>query len=215
MTTAMAESRQQSQAQSSATGPTPEQVRRGRRTALLLFAIGFGPIVLATIMYYTGWMNPAGHSNNGTLIQPPVPVAELGLVSADGEPLADRFGPMQDETSWMMLVAAEGPCGDACQQLVYLARQVNTALGKNQDRMQRAAYLPSPPADLSGYPEMPLLEAGESGAITWPGEVDLEQAPQIYVIDPFGNVMMRYGVGIDGKAMLEDLKHLMKISQIG
>ena len=29
--------------------PTPDQVRRGRRTALLLFAIGFGPMILATV----------------------------------------------------------------------------------------------------------------------------------------------------------------------
>ena len=47
--------------------PTPEQTRRGRRTALLLFAVGFGPMVLATIMFYTGWLNPAGHSNQGQL----------------------------------------------------------------------------------------------------------------------------------------------------
>lgn len=209
MTLAMTDPRQ------TQTGPTPEQVRRGRRTALLLFAIGFGPLVLATIMYYTGWMNPTGQSNNGVLIDPSVPVAELGLVNADGQPFADRFGPMHPDASWLMLVANEGPCSEACQQQIYLARQVNVALGKNQDRMSRAAYLPEPPADLSGYPDMPLLRAGETEAIRWPGGVDLQQAPQIYVIDPFGNVMMRYGPAMDGKAILEDLKHLMKISQIG
>ena len=41
-------------------GPTPEQARRGRRTAFLLFALGFGPMIVATIMFYTGWLNPAG-----------------------------------------------------------------------------------------------------------------------------------------------------------
>ena len=72
---------------------SPEQVRRGRRTALLLFAIGFGPMIFATIMYYTGWLNPAGNSNNGELIQPPAPLAQMQLQGASGNPLVDRFGP--------------------------------------------------------------------------------------------------------------------------
>src|SRR5690554_8209372 len=63
--------------------PTPEQTRRGRRTALLLFAVGFGPMVLATIMFYTGWLNPAGHSNQGQLLQPVVPVQALNLRSEE------------------------------------------------------------------------------------------------------------------------------------
>ena len=37
-------------------GPTPEQVRRGRRTAFLLFALGFGPMIVATIMFYTRFL---------------------------------------------------------------------------------------------------------------------------------------------------------------
>lgn len=195
--------------------PTPEQVRRGRRIALLLFAIGFGPMIVASVMFYTGWMNPTGQSNNGTLIQPPVALSDLGLVNGEGQPLADRFGPQQADATWMMLVVAGGECAAECQEQVYLARQVNTALGKNQDRMQRAAYLEQPPADLSGYPNMPLLELRNGASPRWPGNVDIERTPQIYVIDPFGNVMMRYGPGHTGKAMLEDLKHLMKISHIG
>ena len=48
--------------------PTPAQVRRGRRTALLLFALGFGPMILATVMFYTGWLNPDGYSNQGQAV---------------------------------------------------------------------------------------------------------------------------------------------------
>ena len=86
--------------------PTPEQTRRGRRTALLLFAVGFGPMVLATIMFYTGWLNPAGHSNQGQLLQPVVPVQALNLETGSGVALADRFGVDQPEAKWLMLVSA-------------------------------------------------------------------------------------------------------------
>jgi hypothetical protein len=188
--------------------------KRGRRVALLLFAVGFVPLILASVMYYTGWLNPAGTTNNGDLIKPAVPVADLGLIDPDGKPIADRFGPDVAEPSWLMLVAA-ADCQSECEQMIYLARQVNTALGKNQNRLERAAFLQKPPADLSEYPDMPLLESNASNPLAWPDDINLRQTPQIYLVDPFGNVMMHYGADHTGKEMLEDLKQLMKLSQIG
>ncbi|MGM0768259.1 MAG: hypothetical protein ACQEV6_09545 [Pseudomonadota bacterium] len=200
-------------------GPTPEQIRRGRRTALLLFLIGFGPMVFATIMYYTGWLNPAGHTNNGELVQPPVPVTEFHLQTSGGEPLADRFGPERADAEWMMLVVA-GDCTEPCENLLYLARQVNIALGKNADRMTRAAWLGSVPSSLETrwddeYSAMERLQLRGGEAPAWPAGVQPQQEPRILLIDPFGNVMMHYGNEHSGKALLEDLKHLMKLSQIG
>ena len=127
---------------------SPEQVRRGRRTALLLFAIGFGPMIFATIMYYTGWLNPAGNSNNGELIQPPAPLAQMQLQGASGNPLVDRFGPDEPDAEWMMVVVSE-QCASECEELLYLARQVNIALGKNANRVNRSAWLGTIPDDLS------------------------------------------------------------------
>lgn len=200
-------------------GPSPDQVRRGRRTAILLFAIGFGPMVFATIMYYTGWLNPAGHTNNGTLIQPVVPVETLHLQTAAGKPLAERFGPDKAEPQWMLMVVA-GECGGACEELLYLARQVNIALGKNANRVSRAAALGSVPSELSSrwqdeYRLMERLAPAPGTSPDWPAGVDPEAEPRILLVDPFGNMMMHYGADNTGKQMLEDLKHLLKISQIG
>lgn len=200
-------------------GPTPEQIRRGRRTALLLFVIGFGPMVFATIMFYTGWLNPAGHTNNGQLVQPVVPVAGLHLQTSDGQALTDRFGPERADAEWMMLVVASD-CNDACDNLLYLSRQVNIALGKNADRMTRAAWLGAVPNALEDrwageYSSVDRLQVERGAAPAWPPGVQPEQEPRILLIDPFGNVMMHYGKEHSGKDMLKDLKHLMKLSQIG
>lgn len=200
-------------------GPTPAQVRRGRRTALLLFAVGFGPMILATVMYYTGWLNPAGHTNEGVLIKPVVPVQELQLMGADGQPLADRFGPDAADPQWQMIVVA-GACGEGCEQLLFRTRQVNIALGKNAPRVSRAAYLESVPATLesrwsSDYGRMERLQPLPETSPAWPEGVGPEQAPGILVVDPMGNVMMRYDSRHTGKQMLEDLKHLLKLSQVG
>ena len=199
--------------------PSPEQVRRGRRTALLLFAIGFGPMIFATIMYYGGWLHPETRSNHGELIDPPVPVAELNLIDADGQPLQSRFGPELENPRWMMVVTAQ-TCGEDCEQLLYLARQVNIALGKNANRVGRAAWIETVPDELQArwrneYSSMERLQLAPGSAADWPDAVVPADEPRILVVDPFGNVMMHYGSEHTGKDMLEDLKHLMKLSQIG
>lgn len=214
MTTTMA-----NQASDNNNGPSPEQVRRGRRTAILLFAIGFGPMVFATIMFYTGWLNPAGHTNNGTLIQPVVSVQTLNLETASGKPLADRFGPDEVEPEWLLLVAA-GECASECEKLLYLARQVNIALGKNANRVSRAAVLGSVPAELEArwqkeYSLMERLVPAPGTTPDWPEGIDPQSQPRILLVDPFGNLMMHYGSDNTGKELLKDLKHLLKISQIG
>ncbi|MGC8119688.1 hypothetical protein [Marinobacter sp. VGCF2001] len=200
-------------------GPNPEQIRRGRRTAWLLFAVGFGPMLVATVMFYTGWLNPAGQTNQGRLVQPPVPVAQLNLQTADNAPLQARFGADLTDPKWLLLVAAER-CTEACEQLLYLSRQVNIALGKNAPRIGRAAVIGSLPADLARrWPEeyrlMERLQPVAGTTPAWPGGVEPGQQPRILLIDPFGNIMMHYGTEHTGKQMLKDLKHLLKLSQIG
>ena len=198
---------------------SPEQVRRGRRMAILLFAIGFGPMILATVMYYTGWLNPAGHSNHGALIQPPVPVSELKFRSADDTLLADRFGPELKNPEWMMIVVAEN-CADACEELLYRARQVNIALGKNANRVNRASWLGAVSEDLSErlskeYESMERLNLAAGDKPAWAAGISPEDQPRILLVDPFGNVIMHYGSEHTGKEMLKDLKQLLKLSQIG
>jgi hypothetical protein len=187
--------------------------------ALLLFAIGFGPMILATVMYYTGWMNPTGHSNHGVLLQPPVPVSELQLRDADGAPLAERFGPELVEPEWMMVVVAED-CGSVCEDLLYRARQVNIALGKNANRMNRSAWVGSMSDDLGErwpkeFSSMEKLTIPDDVKPSWPANVDPSSEARILVVDPFGNIVMHYGSEHTGKEMLNDLKHLLKLSQIG
>ncbi|MBZ0335414.1 hypothetical protein [Marinobacter sp. AL4B] len=199
--------------------PSPEQTRRGRRTAILLFAVGFGPMVLATIMFYTGWLNPAGHTNSGELLQPVVPVQVLSLETHTGEPLADRFGSDKTDPEWLMLVTASN-CTDDCEQLLYLARQVNIALGKEAARVSRAAWLGAMPAALDArweqeYQRMERLTLMPGTTPDWPEGVNPAKEPRILLVDPFGNVMMHYGTEHTGKQMLKDIKQLLKLSQIG
>jgi hypothetical protein len=186
--------------------------------ALLLFAVGFGPMILASVMYYTGWLNPTDSVDEGELFDPIVPVASLNLETRTGEPLAARFEPGVADPQWLMLVVAN-TCTESCERLMYLARQVNIALGKNAPNVSRAAYLGTVPADLERrwaqeYQRMERLQAAAGTTPSWPAAINPAEASRILLVDPYGNVMMHYGEEHTGKQILKDLKHLLKLSQI-
>ena len=119
----------------------------------------------------------------------------------------------------MLMVTAQ-TCGDDCEQLLYLARQVNIALGKHANRVGRAAWIGEVSPELqqrwdTDYRSMERLQIAPGARPAWPEQANPADAPGILVVDPFGNVMMHYDAEHTGKQMLEDLKHLMKLSQIG
>jgi hypothetical protein len=47
------------------------------------------------------------------------------------------------------------------------------------------------------------------------GDVPVQAAGRIYIVDPLGNLMMSYAPHAPQKALLEDLKKLLKLSHIG
>jgi len=191
----------------------PVSAARGRRIALLLLGVGLAPFVLATLMYYTGWGIPRGRVNHGQLLRPPVAVAELGLIQADGKPLAALFDPTLDQRRWLMLVMAPR-CDERCDHMLYLAHQIHVALGKDASRLRRAVWTGDPPADLAKYPALIRLRASPAPAV-WPGVSAAGHGLEVYLVDPHGNVIMRYPGDTKGKPLLDDLKRLLKLSRIG
>jgi hypothetical protein len=42
-----------------------------------------------------------------------------------------------------------------------------------------------------------------------------EPGPQLWIVDPHGNLVLRYDAKVNGKKVLDDLRHLLKLSNIG
>ena len=102
-------------------------------------------------------------------------------------------------------------------------RQVHIALNKEQDRLQRVLIVSrdSGQADDPVWAELPqrfpdlvlaTLPAG-AAASDW-NRVLGGTGREIYVVDPLGNVMMRYRDPIDMRGVLKDLERLLKYSWI-
>ena len=163
-----------------------------------------GPMVLATLMYKLQFWVPDSRSYHGELI-------------GDGQTRAD-IGVQADEQRWQLLVTAPTACAADCQQLVYLARQIQVGLGRDASRATHALAMAQPLADdyaallqreypqLQRYPlDLPSYTQGAQG----------NGAAQLWIIDPHGNLVLRYDPRVKGKDVLNDLRHLLKLSNIG
>lgn len=181
--------------------PRAEAPRRGR-TKLALLALFFAaPVALAWLAYRLDWA-PGTTSNYGELITPARPLA--------GEPLGALRG------KWVLVTFDAAACDAYCEKKLYFMRQVRRAQGKDQGRVERLWLLTD-----AGAPRAPLLAAIEDTRVARAGELPAQfpaqgaLADHIYVVDPLGNLMMRYPRDPDPSRMLKDLQRLLKVSGLG
>ncbi len=182
-----------------------------RSKFLLLIGVFVVPVVAAYLAYF-GW-RPAGHTNYGDLLQV-APLQHTRGTTSAGAP----FDLQALRGKWVMVLIGPAACDANCARLLYLMRQTRIAQGKEQPRIERLWVLTD-----AGAPEAALL--GEhAGLHVWRPDVlaFVEQFPaaddragHIYLVDPLGNLMLRFPAVPDAKRMMKDLKLLLKASQIG
>jgi len=202
--------------------PDPMAVRRGRLQALLLASLFFVPLALAFWLYYgpTGW-RPDGGTNQGELIDPARPLPQVDLPIAGGSP------PVRDllRGKWTTIYVGDGACDAGCRKALYLTRQSRTALNKDADRVRRVFLVTGNCCDNDllerEHPDLVVaLLGGKDGTNLlrqFPvyGDGPVESAGRIYLVDPLGNLLMSYPATAPDKALLTDLKKLLRLSHIG
>jgi hypothetical protein len=68
----------------------------------------------------------------------------------------------------------------------------------------------------SEHPGLRVFDASQAGAQPLLAQFPLTGAAQtLYIVDPLGNLMMRYDARQPPKGLLEDLKKLLQLSHIG
>ena len=183
----------------------PAVNRRKGRVQLLLILLGvIGPMILATGMYKLQFWVPEGRSYHGELI-------------GNGQTRAD-LGVQAEEARWQLLVTAPKDCAVDCQQLVYLARQIQIGLGREAGRASHAIAAAQPLS--SDYEakltrEYPQLQRYPLDLAAFTRTTGDQAVPQLWIIDPHGNLVLRYDPSVKGKDLLNDLRHLLKLSNIG
>lgn len=194
--------------------PDASPTRRRPLQAWGLVLLFFGPLVVAVYLYFDTDWRPGGTSNHGELVVPAVPLPDVSLPTPDGGRTEADFL----RHHWSLVYVARGECDPACREALHSGRQLRLALGRLMDRVRRVyLYVGEPPeagflaaehADLLvvavASPEGEALLAGFTG-----------QAEGYWLVDPLGNVMMRYPADEPPRGMMEDIKRLLRLSRIG
>lgn len=185
-------------------------VGKNRINLIIIFAVGLVPLFVAyfVFVFFPTWL-PDLTTNEGQLILPPVSNELIGLSLTDSK--------------WSLIIPMGESCDEKCERRFYLARQVHVALGKESNRLKRI-LITTGTGNTAGVKKMMVKYKGMHKVV-----LDGDQVVSvlkkvvafpimgnfIFLMDPNGNIMMFYSMAKIGKPMLKDLKHLMKISNIG
>lgn len=194
------------------------QKKSNRIVLIFLFVVFALPAAVATLMYVTGW-RPSSTGNHGELIQPARFIEDRAMQSIDGKPV--KFSELQGK--WTMVYFDTAACPEECVKQLYTMRQTHIAQGKDQDRVQRIFILTDTiaadalPAKLTDYPDMRVLTGEKTVLAKLTQDFGMDALAEmdkrsIYLLDPMGNLMMRYVPGTDPAGLRKDLVRLLKYS---
>ncbi len=178
-----------------------DPVKRGRVKFLLLGLFFCLPVAAGWIAWWLD-LAPGTTSNYGTLL-PPQPVPPGPLAAVKGK--------------WVLVQFDSGACDAYCERKLYFMRQVRRATGKEVQRVERVwvvtdAKSPAP-ALLAAIEGTVLVAADERLLAAFPAEGS--PAAHIYLVDPIGNLMLRFPRDPDPSRMIKDLQRLLRVSRFG
>lgn len=190
----------------------PNAKQRNFRVNLVLIFLAFAAPVVAAYLSFYFWP-PEGRTNYGELIKPAA-LPDAALRDSTGKELA--LSKLRGK--WLILTIDGANCDAACDQKLFLMRQIRISLTKEMNRVERVLLVRGK-SNVSGdllkkYPGMNVLSGADADLLEqFPALAD--PADHIYLVDPLGNVMMRYPKNPDAAGIRRDLSRLLSVSQVG
>ena len=181
---------------------------------LAILIVCVAPVVASYLTYYV--VKPQGRTNYGELLDPQRPTDGFALRAADGTSatLAEFRG------KWVMLTFDPQGCAEACASRLYVMRQVRLTTGKERDRIERVLLVAGDtapaPALLAEHEGLHTFRVQPDEIARWlPPAEGAAPGDHIYVVDPLGNVMMRFPKSADPNRMKKDISKLLRASRVG
>lgn len=193
---------------------------RGRLLIIAVALLTFGPFTLAWYMAkHPEWLGKT--SNYGELITPPLPI---GFGDLQADPASADVTLAELKGRWVLVhMVHQGRCEEICLEALHRGKQVWLRLNKDLPRVRRLLITTDNSLDAAtavavrrddgtllvaqaaaGLQQLLRLQAGSAGPDA-----------TVWLIDPLGNLMMRYPLDYDSHGLLRDLQHLLKVSQSG
>ncbi|MBB3119203.1 SCO family protein [Pseudoduganella violacea] len=192
-----------------------QRKRTGRWKLLAVLAVCATPLLASYFTYYV--IKPTSRNNYGALIDPrQYPIPAMASTELDGK--AATLDEMKGK--WIMLKVGGSDCQQACQDQLFAMRQLRTMQGKEMERIERVWLItdqePLETMLLRVNDGTRMLRAPAEAIAKWlPVEQGGKADEHIYLIDPLGNLMMRFPKNPDPSKMKKDIGKLLKASAIG
>jgi cytochrome oxidase Cu insertion factor (SCO1/SenC/PrrC family) len=186
-------------------------MKPGPRAKLLVLVAIFALPMVASYVAYT-FFRPEATANYGELLLPPTMATSQPFERLEGG--AFQFDHLRGK--WVLVASDSGACPAECREKLQAMSQTRLALGRNAERVERVFVVDdvrAPDAQaLSRYPGL-VVAVTRRGLSLPPGAAN--DRAHIYLVDPRGNVMMRWPGKPQYRPMFRDLERLLKASQIG
>jgi len=191
----------------------PNDPRRRMRSRLMLIGIilmFFVPLVAAFVLYYGMHWRPAGQTNHGALIEPPRPLPTAGAAAV----LRGK---------WSLVYVGAGHCDGECRSTLHFIQQTYLGLAQLMPRVQQVFLVTAACCDdafiETEHPQLitvNLEDPANAEAAALLGQIPADQrATSVFIVDPKGNLMMRYDARATPRGLHDDLQRLLSLSHIG
>ena len=185
---------------------TPISSKRNRRSLLLLMAVFILPILLAKLALDNQWLD-LGVTNQGKLLTQPLTLKDLGISESE---LAKQ---------WLIIYRLPSTCPDVCLHSIETVHNSYVALGKDMPRVSAVLLKEN---IFSAQQSKQLAKSQWKILALTPQMNNLLQEPQVLIADPLGNVILTHQLpeqeqlqAAFGKAIVADMKKLLKYSKVG
>jgi hypothetical protein len=179
---------------------------RNRRSLLLLLAVFILPILLAKLALENQWLD-LGVTNQGKLLDQPLTLNELGIDQSE-------FG-----KQWLIIYRLPNVCPELCLHSIEVVHNSYVALGKDMPRVSPVLLKKN---IFSDQQNKRLANSQWQVLTLTPQMNNLLQEAQVLIADPLGNIILRHQLPENveqqptfGKAIIADMKKLLKYSKVG
>lgn len=187
--------------------PTKNANMHKNRKSLLLVLFAFAlPIILAKLALEQNWL-ALGVTNQGTLLNNELTLEKLGLKN-------ELF-----KEQWLILYSLPKECLSSCLKTLETVHNTYVVLGKDMPRVTPVALKQQ---EFSPQQNQQLAKS-QWQILTMPAQSkNFITQSQVLIIDPLGNVILSHFPPLEkdqqadfGKAILADMKKLLKYSKVG
>ena len=186
----------------------------GRWKMIAVLLVCAAPVIASYFTYYV--IRPEGRRNYGELVSPQRPLPAMATLDLNGTP--GDLTALRNQ--WLLISVAGAGCDAPCQQRLYFQRQLRESLGKEKVRVDWV-WLVTDTAAVDARLKPALAGATvrrvpSEALMQWlPPDAGQRAEDHVYVVDPLGNLMMRFPANMDaaGAARAKrDLDRLLRAS---